>query len=51
MLDWFRLRIVAKVAIRLGLNLDRVFFPRLARERGEPWTMRAIRAKQKGEGR
>jgi hypothetical protein len=38
-------KVVAPLAFRLGLNLNRVFVPKLARERGEPWTARALRAK------
>lgn len=45
MIDWFMLRVVARVAIFLGLNLNRVFFPRLAKQRGEPWTMKGLREK------
>jgi hypothetical protein len=44
MKGWLMFRVVAPLAIRLGLNLNRVFFPKLARERGEPWTMRSLRS-------
>ena len=44
MRTWFMITVVAPLAFRLGLNLNRVFFPKLARERGEPWSMRALRA-------
>jgi hypothetical protein len=49
MLDWLMLRVVARMAIALGLNLNRLFYPRLARERGEPWTMRAMSKRKSGK--
>lgn len=49
MIDWFMFRVVARVAILLGLNLNRVFFPRLAKQRGEPWTMKGLREKMLAE--
>ncbi len=39
---WFMIHVVARVAIFFGLNLNRVFCPKVARERGEPWTMRGL---------
>lgn len=51
MRDWIMQRVVARLAIRLGLNLNRVFYPRLARERGEPWTMRELQKQSDWHGK
>lgn len=48
--DRFMTLVVARAAIFLGLNLNRVFFPKLAKERGEPWRIKGLRGSKSIDG-